>query len=408
MSYYTQQELETLFIGSILMDSNNVIYGAGILSDGDLTTEPARRTWEAMQSLFQKKTDINLHSLAMEMQTKEFIAFISEASDCGSKFNCVIMAEKLAEFGRRRRLEQKIKALSNAGNTESGVVLDELKDIYTSELPASHESGDMVSCFKDFDERVTENMAHGTLGIPTGFDVFEDLDIEYEPGHCWGMGGYTNVGKTALMIEQILRVFTTGGTIPKMSIHSTEMKRHQLIARLLAGMTGISHKLILRGKPSQSIEQARHVIFKSGLKIYDINRDFDVFSNQCRKDKLQDGLDLVWADYLQNFKRKGLKGYELMSDLGKDSLALPQELDLTLFMLSQISTSEFKEDSGGLAFKGAGELGESCDIGLWLSRSKTVENGMLVEHRKNRHGAKKDFVLEFQPHSNRLEEVFNV
>lgn len=407
MSYYSQQELEMLFIGSILMDSNNVIYGAGILSDGDLTTEPARRTWEAMQALFKQKTDINLHSLAMEMRTKDFITFIAEASDCGSKFNCVIMAEQLAERGRRRRLAQKIKALKNAGETASEIVLDELKDIYTSELPASHESGDMVACFKDFDERVADNMNQGTLGIPTGFDKFDILDVEYEPGHCWAYGGYTNVGKTALMIEQILRIFENGGTFPKMSIHSTEMKRHQIIARLLAGMTGISHKLILRGKPSQSIAHARHVIFKSGLKIYDVNRDFDVFCNQCRKDKLQDGLDLVWADYLQNFKRKGLKGYELMSDLGKDSLALPQELDLTLFMLSQISTSEFKEDSGGLAFKGAGELGESCDIGLWLSRSKTRDNSMLVEHRKNRHGGKKDFLLEFQPNSNRLQEVFN-
>jgi replicative DNA helicase len=318
-----------------------------------------------------------------------------------------MISEKLAEYGRRRRLAQKVKAINNIGDTDSGIVLDELKDIYTSELPASNESGDMKACFSGFDQRVKENMAHGTLGIPTGFDKFDDLDIDYEPGHCWAYGGYTNVGKTALMIEQIIRIFEAGGDIPKMSIHSTEMKRHQLIARLLAGMTGISHKLILRGKPSQSIDHARHVIFKSGLKIYDINRDFDVFCNQCRKDKLQDGLDLVWADYLQNFKRKGLKGYDLMSELGKDSLALPQELDMTLFMLSQISTSEFKEDSGGLAFKGAGELGESCDIGLWLSRSKTVEYGMLVEHRKNRHGGKKDFVLKFQPNSNRLSEVFN-
>lgn len=405
MSIYTQQELELLFIGSIFADGNNVIYGMDVISQGDLTTTPAIKIWEASQSLFKNKTEITIQSIVIEVGTKDFLGFISQAVDCGSKYNCQMIAGELAENGRVRRLTSKINSLSNIGHKDSETLLEELKDAYSSELKTGGEKGDIESCFFDFDERVKLNINNGTLGISTGFDVFSNLDIDYEPGHCWAYGGYTNVGKTAFMIEQIVRILEPGGDIPKMAIHSTEMKRHQLLARLLAGMTGVGHKLILRGKSTQSIEQAKGVLLRSGLKIYDVNRDFDVFCNQCRKDKLQDGLDLVWADYLQNFKRKGLRGYELMSDLGKDSLALPQELDMTLFMLSQISTSEFKEDSGGLAFKGAGELGESCDIGLWLSRCKTKENSILVEHRKNRHGQKEDFVMEFQPNSNRLFEV---
>jgi replicative DNA helicase len=402
---YSPEEIEQAFIGSLIVENNNIIMAWDIVTPDDMTTKQARIAYGAIQGMFKAKKPINTQSFLLEPELKDHFSWLMAAEDSGISSNCLRFAEQIAEAARLKRLAEKVKRLQNFNGQSSEAVLDDIKKVYTSELKGGTEQGDMSACFADFEERVKENMDGGCLGIPTGFDSFAQLDVDYEPGHCWAYGGYTNVGKTALMVEQILRVFRNGGTIPKIAIHSTEMKRHQILARLLAGMTGIGHKLILRGKQDHNLNQAKEFIFNSGLKIYDVNRDFDVFANQCRKDKLQGGLDLVFADYIQNFKRKGLKGYDLMSELGKDSLALPQELDLTLIMLSQISTSEFKEDSGGLAFKGAGELGESCDIGLWLSKCKSRENTMLVEHRKNRHGAKKDFLLEFAPHSNRLNEI---
>lgn len=399
---YSQEEIEKLFIGSLIADNNNIVMAMDIVSDGDLVTISAAVSYNSIINMFCQNKPVNLQTFLLEPELKDHFSFLNEAGELGISLNCSRFSEEIAEKARIRRLSARIKNLQNINGSTSLDILDDVKDIYTSEIQHGSESGDIVNALNQLDERIEINKTRGTLGFKTGFDIFDQLDVEYEPGQLWAAGGYTNVGKTSLMIEQILRT----GFFPKIAVHSTEMKKYQLIARLLAGMTGISHKLILRGNvKDERLDQARTRLLKSGIRIYDRNRDFDVMWNQCRKDKMQGGLDLVFADYIQNFKRKGQSGYELYSSLGKDSLEIPQELDLTMVMFSQISTAEHKDDSGGVAFKGAGELGESCDIGLWLSKSKTKEYAMLVEFRKNRHGEKKDFLLEFQPGSNRLNEL---
>jgi replicative DNA helicase len=398
---YNTQEIEKLFIGSLIADNDNIIKASDIVKIDDLTVRPAATSYKTILRMFKENKPINLQSFLVEPELSDCFEFLVDADEHGIASNCVMFAEQIAESAKVKRIASRIKqiCLVEQGSQET---LADIKDLYSSEISGGGDCGDMASCLSDLDERVSINRERGSLGFCTGFGVFSDRDTEYERGQLWAAGGYTNVGKTSLMIEMILRA----GFIPKMSVHSTEMKKYQIVARLLAGMTNISHKLILKGNvKSQALESAKHELAKSGLKIYDTNRDFDKMWNQCRKDKMQGGLDIVFADYIQNFKRAGQSGYELFAGLGKDSLEIPQELDLTMVMFSQISTSEHKEDSGGVAFKGAGELGESCDIGLWLSKSKTRENCMLVEHRKNRHGAKKDFLLEFQPQSNRLVEV---
>lgn len=402
---YSQEEIEKLFIGSIIADPVNIVYAVDIVGTTDLTTEQARTSFRVILEMFKAKKEINLQAFLLEPELKNYFEWLVDADDHGIKSNCVMLANDISEKARQRRLADGIKKLARMPITSSEETLSDIKNLYSSELTGDKDSGDMRSGINELDGQIEENIKTGSLGIRTGFDIFDQLDIEYERGHCWAAGGATSVGKTALMIEQICRLLTIYDKVPLMAVHSTEMKKFQIIARLLAGMTGIGHKLILRGKADPSIDAAKARLLQSGLKIYDVNRDFDVFCNQCRKDKMQGGLDIVWADYLQNFKRKGVRGYEMMAEMGKDSLALPQELDMTLIMFSQIALSEIKEDSGGLAFKGAGELGESCDLGFWLSKCKTREYTMMVEHRKNRHGSKRDFLLEFQPHSNRLNEL---
>jgi replicative DNA helicase len=399
---YTIPEIEKLFIGSLIADSDNVIKAIDIVGENDLTTREASVSFDVIKRMFFSKQPINLQSFLLEPDLKDCFSFLNEAGDIGISSNCVRFAEEIAEQASLRRLNAKCKQFSNFNGSSSNDILNNLKDVYTSEVKGGSETGDITAGFNELDEYIEINKSRGSLGIETGIIALDQLDVEYEPGHLWAIGGYTSVGKTSLMIEQIVRT----NFKHKIAIHSTEMKRHQVIARLLAAMSGVSHKLILKGTvQSRELSNARNALLKSGLKVYDKNRDFDRMWNQCRKDKMQDGLDLVFCDYFQNFKRKGVGGYELFAGMGKDALEIPQELDLTMVFYSQIALTEFKDDSGGVAFKGAGELGESCDIGFWLTKMKSRENSMMVEFRKNRHGAKKDFCMEFQPFSNRLKEV---
>ena len=402
---FSQSEIEKLFIGSIIADSNNLIYAIDIVSDEDLTHKSAVVSYRVMLDMFKAKKKINLQTFLLEPQLADHFTWLVEADDVGEKTTCTMYAEDIAEKAKRRRLTSGITKLSKTPVTDSRDTLSDLKKLYSSEVTGGNESGDMKTCFNILDEQVEKNMQTGSLGFETGFDIWANLDVTYEAGHCWAYGGESSVGKTSLMIEQILRVLAVYKNPPKMAIHSTEMKSYQLVARLLAGITGIPHKLILRGKQDHSIEQAKKVLFKSGLKIYDVNRDFSTMFNQCRKDKMQGGLDLVWLDYIQNFKMSGLKGYEAMSSMGKDCLALPQELDLTLFVLAQMAKDDIQNDKGGLFFKGGGELSESCDLGFKLMKSKKKDGCIFVEHGKNRHGGKRDFFLEFAPYSNRLNEI---
>ena len=71
--------------------------------------------------------------------------------------------------------------------------------------------------------------------------------------------------------------------------------------------------------------------------------------------------------------------------------------------MSQLTIAQSEGDT--IAYKGAGELAEAADVGIYLKRSNTDKARILVQIKKNRHGPLGEGVMEYTNNWTSLVEV---
>lgn len=403
-----QNETEQMLIGSLILKPDNFFSVADVVSVEDFASRPAALCFQAIQEMIAAKKPINISSLFFVTGDPTWVGTATDVP--GIVASHILLAEKVAEGGKVRRIE---KMLSHAKNTlrsfGSDMALQEIQKIYRDETGKKLKGADVVSVVSRFKDVVAENRKRGSVGIPTGFDNLEKDHIAYQQGHLWVIGAWTSTGKTAWAVEAIKRVFWHAN--PTVAIFSTEMTEEQNISRLLANMSTVSSHKILGGRVDdaalEQVEKKQRWIESRRFHVYDQVRNVTDLANQCRKIVLQHGnLDVVFIDFIQNIRKKGCSStYEMMKEIAVDLQDLAKELRCCIVCLSQIPTGAAKEDAGILEFKGAGEIAAAADLGVLLKKDKNHEGVLLWETRKNRHGKCGKFLLQFSDNWTNLQEI---
>jgi replicative DNA helicase len=396
---YKQDELECLFIGSLLRDGNGYL-NCG-LNYMDFVTVPGKRCFDAVGSLIENSNPVNIQTVA-KIAGLDHIEFINKADDHGIKSNLNFLVKEIKERAARNRIKEFSKSVLSKTNSHSSEnIMDDIRDFCRTENKTGVENGNISYQVDKFKEAVKENTERGYMGIRSNFTNYCNEMIYFCPGHLWAVGGYTSIGKSAFMIELLCRL----NDKVKVAMFSTEMTSNQIINRIVANYTGYSAGLIMAGRvDDKQYHDSVNRLKKTPISIYSNTREFSDIANTIRVLKMQDKIDIAIIDYFQNMKIAGRKGFEFADELAKSLQSLGLELGIPIVVLSQIPVSEFKEDSGGLSYKGAGTLGECCDVGLWLTKGDPTRREILVEMRKNRHGKKVDMLLRYNENYSRLEE----
>ena len=238
-----------------------------------------------------------------------------------------------------------------------------------------------------------DNRKRGFIGTDTGIKFFQDLGIEFVPGQIWMIGGFTSVGKTATMIEMLSRIYENRN--PKGIVISTEMVESAVIGRYIANKTGINARVINSGRmlPNhrEIADARRDELREKDLKIVDYIKNIEQIENIVR---MSEGVDFVFVDFIQNIRKQGARSkYEESSQVAIDLQNLAKDCNTCIICLSQLTLSQSEGDA--ISYKGAGELGEAADIGIHLKASNKDEKRLMVKIKKNRHGAKGEFILEY-------------
>ena len=119
---------------------------------------------------------------------------------------------------------------------------------------------------------------------------------------------------------------------------------------------------------------------------------------------MQGGVDFVFIDFMQNIRKFGCRSkYEESSQIAIDLQNLAKDCKTALVCLSQLTLTQAENDS--LAYKGAGELAEAADVGVYLKRSKDDKSRLKVEIKKNRHGPLNERIMQYQNNWTCLQEV---
>ncbi|MCK4422678.1 MAG: hypothetical protein KAV18_01250, partial [Candidatus Omnitrophica bacterium] len=241
---------------------------------------------------------------------------------------------------------------------------------------------------------IRKNREAGKIGLTIGLGFLTKVIRAYIPGHLWILGGWTGLGKTSMATELIKRIFEFNSTEnPKVLVVSTEMTDESNILKLIGSYCGISPLAIL--DPTNQSPEKRQRIGQAMIKIADYNLSvvdnlytWDDIYLKCKKEKLVNGLDVVFIDFIQNMLGPGTI-YERMSTVAPMMTNMAKELKCTVVALSQLSN---EAAAGGdlLKFKGAGEIAAACDLGIILERGKrkdgTLNRDINVKIKKGRWG----------------------
>jgi len=251
----------------------------------------------------------------------------------------------------------------------------------------------------------------GVIGVPT----YPDLDKQYLSGMQKGdlilLAARPGVGKTSMAINIAQRAAAEAGKI--VAVFSLEMPKEQLVQRILCTEAKVNHNLVRKGMASKQdlrrLAKAVNFLARAELYINDTMRiTISEIRSQCRKLKMDKGLDLIIIDYVQLMQSapgKKTENRQLeVAEISRSLKAMAKELDVPVLALSQLSRMvEQKNERPNLShLRESGALEQDADVVLLLHRpKKTEENeGLSAEEEMKRNKFGEDIEIIVAKHRN--------
>jgi replicative DNA helicase len=389
-------QLETALVGSLLADPDKLISASEIVKPTDFTDHRACLAYSTIMETWQSKSPVSLVTIAAKIPALS--VFLAQASGQSFPPSVPHFSQEIAEAARLRRIKAGIEAAMQEKSADE--ILADIMGVYRHEMKSGKKSPAIGDIMKRVEGVVATNRKVGKVGFATGLQTLESNYIRLAPGHIWTIGGYTSVGKTATMVQMVCNLLS-GGENPAILIISTEMTEEQIVARIVSNFSGIPSFRILAGNYHDAEEQDRadsikRHLMQAKLSIYDDIYRLDEIETAFHKADLQGGVNVGVIDYVQNCRWPDAKSqYQEQSEMAKRFQALAKDVRATLVCLSQVSNDVGRGNTDQLELKGAGEWAAVSDVGIMLKRHKTEKHRLLMEVKKNRHGALCETELEY-------------
>ncbi len=399
---YTQDEIEQIFIAGLLANPTHYLEVCDTVSLEALHGEKARAAYREISSQIKDGVEVSESTVVVALGKTDG-EWVRAA--CQNVIGMALpMAGEIAERARKSRIGAGLQEIASQLSTlPADFVLPDLIALHERENVGPKKAADAKAVIARYRKSVEDNRTGKTRGFKAHFTALDRDYIGYRPGHLWAVGGWTSTGKTQWAIEAMTRIMQNDPEA-KVAMVSTEMTEEQVVARIIANLSGEGSHRILNGKVDVSRQE--EWLCSRNLCVWDDLYEMGAIDSALRREKAKKGLDVVVVDFIQNVRKPGFsKQYEMMSEIAKEFQRMAKQLKCCIIVLSQIPNSAGKEDSGILEFKGAGEIAAACDVGILLKRDRSRKEVVLVDVRKNRHGACGMHALEYVNNWTRLEEV---
>lgn len=288
--------------------------------------------------------------------------------------NCM----RLADLSRRRKMYVIGCQLTAAGTSEMGDT-DEIKAKTLEDLQALDDRPQTsVRSVKDalasLDKIVSDNISGTrTIGYPTGFSFLDDKG-GMQPTDLWIIAAEFSQGKTSLALDFCLSAASAGYGA---AFYSTEMMSTQLAARMVAGKSGISSRVImqqpLEGEALSNYDKAIGKL--EGLPIYfDDTSTLSVerIISSIRSLVRNRGVKVAFVDYLQtlqtNERNMRMTEEQFFGLTARKFKNLAKELQICIVLISQIARSKDTTEPTLSRIRGSGQISEAADVVLLIYR----------------------------------------
>lgn len=397
-------ETEQALVGSVILAPEKFVPISDLVKPEDFHSVTAKEVFLAALGRWKRKETVDLVTVATELP--HHTAWIAEAHGKGLAIGAVDYASKVSLAAKDRRVAGHLQRILTSREPIE-IRLASILDLYQREMFVAGKRPDLDAVMNRFNQHVEANRRRKSMGIPTGFDFLEEQHVQYVAGHIWTMGAYTSVGKTAVMVQKICNLLKMD-PCPSIVVISTEMTEQQIVARIIANLTGVHSFRILSGQYRQGeeeeVERCKAMLKGKQVRIYDDVYRLGDIEAVFRKADLQGGVEIGFIDYVQNCIVPEAKGeYQAGSMLAKGLQKLAKDTSCSLICLSQVSNEIGRGNTEQLEYKGAGEWAAVSDVGIHLQRNKADKYLLKYSIKKNRHGALLEQELEYKADFTRIE-----
>lgn len=328
----------TMSIGAA-MQNESVLQSLIQLKDADFENERDREIIQAMRSLVDKGSDVDMVTLNDRLGNKHEKYLLEAWGLTPETQSAKYYINAVKENANRRRLQRAGTALFKAAGDKTRdvdeVVAAALNEIakHTDQTTGSVTTSDAITdLIKEFDSSKKER---AKFGIPL-------LDQEIGGmvgGRLYVLGARPATGKSALALSAAINSCTDGMVL----ICSYEMQAAEIMGRIMSYLSGVSSQSIahktLTGEEHQTL--AKHYIQASEMPIRFLkgSNTIEAVKAEAIRLKKTGNLKLIVIDYLQlmsSSKRSENRRVEV-GQISRALKALTMEIDVPILALSQLN-----------------------------------------------------------------------
>ena len=396
------REAEEAVLGSILINPDAYYDVADFLKGDDFYIHRHRWIWQAIQSLHQQNSPIDILTVTEELEQMGHLAEIGGAAYLASLINNVptsLHAEAYAriveETSVRRSMlsaANQIAKLAYQQDTEINQVMDEAeKSIFgVSERRTTRDVQTIKEVLSEVWARIEliSGRDDETFGVPTGFYDLDKLLGGMQPSDFLIIAGRPGTGKTAFMLS----LAKNAAQVHKkhVALFSLEMSNEQLIQRLIAQETGIDSQRLRMGK----LKDNEWDLFNHAVEVLgDIHIFLDdtpaltplQLRTKCRRLHMEYKLDLIIVDYLQ-LMTSGTRidnRVQEVSHISRNMKVLARELNVPVLAAAQLSRAiEQRSDKQPQLsdLRESGSLEQDADVVMFINRPELFDKNTIKKN----------------------------
>ena len=421
-------EAEASLLGTMMVyhDAARTAMEEGI-SEDDFYTDANRRIFNAMVSLYNQGSPIDMTTVYTRLQDMNLleqaggIEYLTRISDAAvTSANTKSYVKMIHNKSITRQMITAAESIVNDGfeggedidaylDASEKAILDVSRNRKAGEFKTPQE---LVSSVLENIRQMSENHSEIT-GLKTGFRELDNTIHGLQRGDMIVVAARPSMGKTAVSLNLALNValYNKPGAV---AIFSLEMAAEQLETRLLGARSHVHLEFLKTGRLSND---QWNIDDTPGIKMSEI------FST-CRRLQADRGLNLVLIDYIQLISGSGGKSSESrqqeVSEISRNLKALARELKVPVIALSQLSrTVEQRENKRPMLsdLRESGAIEQDADIVMMLYREsyydeaakeeadKTGSERLEINIAKHRNGAVRKVYLAFEAPTNALYNI---
>jgi len=416
--------MEKAVLGAMLLKDGEVVPAVcAILREEDFYREEHKIIFRAIMRIVGKKIAPNLLTLVEELRAnneveKVGVRFVTALADASyTTAYATTYAQKIKEKSTLRKLIEASDSISEEAFQDSKPI-EEILDAAEKKIFAVTSQRE-VSDFENIRPIVSRSLERilaamrdpdGLTGVKSHFVDLDKVTSGFQKSDLILLAARPSMGKTAFALNIALNAAINQATV---AIFSLEMSKQQIGHRLLSLMSAINSQRLNVGEISDEewteLTQASEKIANTKIFIDDTpSISVMELRSKARRLKQEQGLDIVFIDYLQlmqgSIGRSSESRQQEISEISRSLKALARELNVPVIALSQLSRSvELRAEKRPQLsdLRESGSLEQDADIVMFLyreeyyNRDTDKKNTAELIIAKNRNGPTTNIGLQF-------------